>query len=270
MKSRVRFSGITLLWIILPVIAFAQGTVADYERANNLRNKYQGLVVNIAERANWIGDTSRFWYRKSVKGGNEFVLYDAETLARKPAFDHARLAASLSAASGEKVTALTLPFPTINFVDQEQAIEFITRDVKWKCELANYSCNKTDAPDRLRPRGGLAGPRYNQSDIAVPSPDKKWEAYVNNFNVFIRATGQKKEGFPLSLDGSEGNYYMIPMTAWSPDSQKLVVYRVRPGFRRQIHHVESSPADQVQPKYSTMDYEKSGAALDITRQDPLQ
>ncbi|MCI0666284.1 MAG: S9 family peptidase, partial [Acidobacteria bacterium] len=266
MKSRVSFCGVALLSIILPVIAGAQGTVADYERSNNLRSKYQGLIVNIAERANWIGDTSRFWYRKSVKGGYEFVLFDAETLARKPAFDHARLAASFSAASGDKkVTALTLPFPTITFVDQEQAIEFIISDVKWKCDLTGYSCTKSDAPDRLRPRGGLAGPRYTQSDPSVPSPDKKWEAYINNYNVYIRATGQKKDVFPLSLDGSEGNYYMIPSTAWSPDSQKLVVYRVRPGFRRKIHHVESSPGDQVQPKYSSMDYAKPGDALDIPR-----
>ena len=266
MKSRVRLGGIALLSIILPVIAGAQGTVADYERSNNLRSRYEGLVVNIAERANWIGDTSRFWYRKSVKGGYEFVLFDAQTLARKPAFDHARLAASLSAASGDKkVTALALPFPTITFVDQEQAIEFIISDVKWKCDLTGYSCAKSEAPDRLRPRGGLAGPRYNQADPSVPSPDKKWEAYINNYNVFIRATGQKKDVFPLSLDGSEGNYYMIPSTAWSPDSQKLVVYRVRPGFRRKIHHVESSPTDQIQPKYSSMDYAKPGDALDIPR-----
>ena len=63
-----------------------------------LRNKFQALAVNIPDRVNWIESTSRFWYRKSVKGGNEFVLVDAETLAKKPAFDHERLAAALSAA----------------------------------------------------------------------------------------------------------------------------------------------------------------------------
>jgi hypothetical protein len=52
-----------------------------------LRNKFQALAVNVPDRANWIEKTSRFWYRKAVKGGTEFVLVDAETLARKPAFD---------------------------------------------------------------------------------------------------------------------------------------------------------------------------------------
>src|SRR4030095_13653829 len=87
-----------LLWLLLlPIIANAQVTQADYERAANLRNKLQNLTVNVPERANWIGQTTRFWYRKSVKGGNEFVVVDAETLAKRPAFDHEKLAASLSA-----------------------------------------------------------------------------------------------------------------------------------------------------------------------------
>ncbi len=69
----------TLFFLAIP--AQAQGTLNDYQRANSLRDKYQSLAINIAERANWIEKTSRFWYRKSVKGGSEFVLVDAETLA---------------------------------------------------------------------------------------------------------------------------------------------------------------------------------------------
>ena len=112
--SRIFAKAIVILCLLLlPALIYAQGTQADYERANKLRDKYQGLAVNIVERTNWIGTANRFWYRKSVKGGNEFVLVDAETLVKKPAFDHEKLAASLSSASGEKFTALTLPFVTI-------------------------------------------------------------------------------------------------------------------------------------------------------------
>ena len=76
-----------LLVSILPTVIHAQVTQADYERAASLRNRFQGLAVNIVDRPTWIGKTSRFWYRKSVKGGNEFVVVDAETLTKKPAFD---------------------------------------------------------------------------------------------------------------------------------------------------------------------------------------
>src|SRR5262245_65124315 len=76
------------LLLLLPAFANAQGTPADYERAAGLREKFQGLVAGAPDRANWIEKTRRFWYRKSVKGRYEFVMVDAENLAKKPAFDH--------------------------------------------------------------------------------------------------------------------------------------------------------------------------------------
>lgn len=69
--------------------------------------------------------------------------------------------------------------------------------------------------------------------------------------------------FALSFDGSEGNSYALTSVAWSPDSKKLAAYRVRPGYHRKIQYIESSPADQVQPKYFVMEYSKPGDALDI-------
>ena len=53
--------------------------------------------------------------------------------------------------------------------------------------------------------------------------------------------------------------------AWSPDSKQLAAYRVRPGYKREVHYVESSPADQLQPKHSTREYAKPGDALDIAQ-----
>jgi dipeptidyl aminopeptidase/acylaminoacyl peptidase len=272
---RPSFRPITLFWslLLLTSIAGAQGTRADYERAENLRERSEGLAFNIPDRPNWIGETGRFWYRKTVKGGHEFVLFNAESLDRKPAFDHERLAASLSAASpsgGAKYTALTLPFATFSFVDEERAIEFSFRDARWRCDLAGYSCKELGQVTRRQPGSALVGPRYDQSKAPKASPNGKWEAYVNNFNVFLRPKDQrnlegKTEGFPLSSDGSEGNYYALDSLVWSPDSQKLAVYRVRPGYHRKVHYVESSPSDQLQPKYSTIEYAKPGDALDIPR-----
>ena len=54
-------------------------------------------MIDAAERPSWINESNRFWYRKSVEGGNSFMLVDAATQAKGPAFDHERLAAALSA-----------------------------------------------------------------------------------------------------------------------------------------------------------------------------
>jgi dipeptidyl aminopeptidase/acylaminoacyl peptidase len=248
--------------ILLPVTIHGQGTIADYERATSLRNKVQRLATHIPERANWIGKTSRFWYRKSVKGGNEFVLVDAVTATKKSAFDHERLAASLSLASGEKYTAVTLPFNSFTFTDNEQAIEFEIGETKWKCTLADYVCKKSEPVSRRNRPPGIPGPRYPLPESPAASPDGKWEAVANNFNVYLRAKG-KKDASPLSFDGSEGNYYtFLQAGSWSPDSKKFVAYRIRPGYNRKIQYVESSPIDQLQPKYSVIDYAKPGDALD--------
>jgi dipeptidyl aminopeptidase/acylaminoacyl peptidase len=267
-----------MFWLLflLPAFANAQGTPADYERAAGLREKFQGLVAGAPDRANWIEKSSRFWYRKAVKGGYEFVMADAETRAKKPAFDHEKLAAALSESlpSGdEAITALRLPFNEITFVDGERAIEVNARGSRWRCDLAAYKCKKSDAPAFGRFGGraggapgtlnGIPGPRYNfpQSADAKVSPDGKWEAWVNNFNVWVRAKG-KRDGVALSHDGSEGNYYAMASLGWSPDSKMVAAYRVRPGYQRKLDYVESSPADQLQPKYHTIEYAKPGDALD--------
>ena len=94
----VVIAGFVFAPLVTALPALAQGTVADYQRAMGLRDKYQGLAPNVAEPATWIEKTPRFWYRKSVKGGNEFVLVEAGTEQKRPAFDHEKLAAALTAA----------------------------------------------------------------------------------------------------------------------------------------------------------------------------
>ncbi len=245
--------------------AFGQGTLADYQRANGLRARVEGLTVNAPERAAWI-DNGGFWYRKAVRGGHEFVVVDAGAGSKSPAFDHARLAASLSAAAGQKYTALTLPFQSVTFVENRSAVEFVAVESRWRVKVTDYTATKLGpAAPGFRRGGGGPPPRPPQSepsDGSRTSPDGKWEAFIQNYNVFLREKGNK-DATPLSFDGSEGNHYAPASLAWSPDSARLAAHRVRPGYGRKIHFIESSPADQLQPKYSTRDYAKPGDALEV-------
>jgi len=293
----------SMIWLVLaPCLVHAQGTAADYQHAEEARQKYQGLATGIPGAVTWI-DAERFWYRRSVKGGNEFVLVDARSQSKTPAFDHEKLAASVSAAAGQKYSPITLPFTAIEFADGGRAIEFAAAGAEWKCQLSDYACTKTgpiraapgrggqgpdpggpddaagefhndvadgmvvSSPEYLSPQQGAgrgAGGAAAGQDAVRASPDGNWEAFIRNFNVFLRATGAGG-ATPLSLDGSEGNYYTFQSITWSPDSKHLVAYRVRPGYRREVHYVESSPADQVQPKHSTRVYAKPGDAVDVAR-----
>lgn len=279
-RSSLIWRCVLLTIFLLPVIAQAQGKLADYDRANNLRKTFQDSALNVPDRANWIEKTNRFWYRKSVKGGNEVLLVDAETKLKKQAFDHDRLATSLSAAAGEKFTGVTLPVNALTFVDSGQAVQFIVGETRWRCDLSDYSCKKVGPafPGFLSGRQILLGrtmqplaqslgssQQAQTEDQPKSSPDGKWEAFIKNYNVFVRAKSDAKNEFALSFDGSEGNYYALYSVAWSPDSKKLAAYRVQPGYHRKIDYVQSSPADQLQPKYWTLDYAKPGDALDVER-----
>ena len=95
------------------------------------------------------------------------------------------------------------------------------------------------------------------------SPDKKFEALIQNYNIYVRPAGQTRDGFMLSTDGSEGNAYTFNSIRWSPDSKKIAAFRRRPGYERLVHYVQSSPTDQLQPKHSTNFYRKPGDVVDF-------
>ncbi len=341
---------------------WAQGTLGDYQRAQGLQAKARGLVVNSPGAVTWIGNSGHFWYPRTVKGGTEFILADASSGSKKPAFDHDKLAAAISTATGRKYTGLTLPFAPqagrggaagrgagaattapLTFADDEQSIQFGTGGSMFKCSLADYTCAKNGAipanagrgarggapeadeepaPEYLSelggdpvdgleyqpfPQQGGGGGAFGRGQAAcAPRPqgqaggqgggrggrggrgaaaavtdetpacrsfDGKWDAVIENYNVFLKAVGSNEPATPLSFDGSEGNYYSLRSVAWSPDSKKLAAYHTRPGFDRQVHYIQSSPADQVQPKHFTTStltaaaiggmYRKPGDALDI-------
>ena len=46
---------VSLLLILVPTAVGAQGTRADYERADSFNARTRGLVVDVAEAPNWIG-----------------------------------------------------------------------------------------------------------------------------------------------------------------------------------------------------------------------
>ncbi|WP_304644235.1 DPP IV N-terminal domain-containing protein, partial [uncultured Muribaculum sp.] len=93
----------------------------------------------------------------------------------------------------------------------------------------------------------------------IASPDGTKEAYIKNDNVYVRdrATGAEKQ---LSLDGTLGNYYSSYIR-WSPDSKKVAAMKIRPVEKRYVYYVESSPADQLQPKLHKQEYAKPGDEL---------
>ena len=274
-RRAVALATVLLPLATLPAELRAVVDRADYERALSLQEKYRGLVLHLPDEVEWIEGTDRFVYRRTVPGGHEFIVVDAEKQTRQPAFDDARLAAALTKELGEPVKAEILPFSRLHLEENGAALEFVRDGSKerWRCELTGYTCGKLPAPPGS-PTADDDGeydstpPAVNGSAHALASPDSNWVAFVENYNVVVRAAHAspaeaERETVRLSWDGSENNYYSLATLAWSPDSKYLAAYRIRPGYRREIHYIESSPGDQLQPKHSTMVYPKAGDVLSL-------
>jgi dipeptidyl aminopeptidase/acylaminoacyl peptidase len=238
-------------------------SAADYARARGLSERYTSAATGAAEGPTWSGP-NRLTYRKSVDGGYTFILVDASDRAapvKRDAFDHARLAAALNGvdtSARPRATARRLPFTTVRFSDDAARIAFTAWNAEWSCTVTEYRCTKSPQRNSQPSGGASSAPRE------VTAPDGKRIAYVANYNVYVRPTGSSPDsGTALSTDGSEGNPFVAQTLAWSPDSRRLAAQRVRPGYRRLVRYVESSPADQVQPKYFERVYAKPGDVLDL-------
>src|SRR5581483_5180368 len=73
--------------------ATAQGTLADYERAQQfLPWNARKLVFEAQVDPHWIGDSDRFWYENEKPGGKEYILIDPEKNTRGAVSEHDRSA----------------------------------------------------------------------------------------------------------------------------------------------------------------------------------
>lgn len=257
-----------------PGAARAQGLPADYDRAERVGARVQGKLARDRVTPHWFAGNDRFWYRVPLLDGRrEFVVVEATGGARRPAFDHARLAATLGKELGKPVEADRLPVDSI-LIEDDGAIRFaaVGTDKAFRYDPATDALKPAEAPaappaeepeDGPPRRRGSGNRERPPAPADVDSPDGKWAAFLKGHDLYLRekATGAET---PIRTEGveKEGRNHGV---YWSPDSTKLVAVRVTPGDDRKVFLVESSPKDQLQPKLSSYDYLKPGDRVPIDR-----
>ncbi len=95
------------------------------------------------------------------------------------------------------------------------------------------------------------------------SPGSRWKMVFRDHNAFLvhRDSGSEH---PLTSDGISGLGYGPPVS-WSPDGNWVVLTRTKSGDDREVHVVESSPADRLQPRLMSYDYLKPGDQVPISK-----
>jgi dipeptidyl aminopeptidase/acylaminoacyl peptidase len=255
---RARLFRLSVLAILAqPPTSWAQQP--DYQRAeqfltwNALRLVYHDQVTPTFYR-----DSTRFWYRVHTPRGEEFVTVSPTTGSRVLLWDNARLAVALSTAGDTAFDPVKLPFRTFQF-DQdgkdEHTIRVTVGKRGFRCDLAAYHCAVTDTlPDRTR---------------FVRSPDDRWDAFIANYNVWIRPVAGG-DSVQLTTDGEARYGYGTesprptqvirhqvshPTVVWSPDSKRLAVFRYD---ERRVQDIDLISFTSQRPKHYAYPYALPG------------
>lgn len=219
------------LLLICATTVHAQGTLDDYRSADSfLPWNVEKLYSSGNVQPYFVAKRGTFLYDSVTRDGNTFFEVNPAAKTRVPVFDHAKLALALHAASGEQYDPKHLPLRSVDFTPDDRQVRLSLRGGgDWICDLASYVCTNPQYP--------------GAASHELPSPDGKWVAYVEGYNVFARST-ESGEVAQLSHDGQENYDYgrddyspdfllqngdtphKPPISAiWSPDSRKLFTYR---------------------------------------------
>ncbi len=139
---------------------------------------------------------------------------------------------------------------------------------------------RSDASETSRDRDSVS------RDDAV-SPDGRWKAIVRGHNLWLHpANNEAREPARLSEDASAGNTFQkdasrqrslelqysqadapdeLADVRWSPDSRFVLAFQTVPADERRVYYVESSPADQLQPKLQSYPYAKAGDQIPVAK-----
>ena len=258
-KFYQRVGVVAALALVLPGVAWGQGTLEDYERAAELERLTRDTVHRDSVRPRWFDDGSGFVYRNDLPGDRrEFVRVDAEAGVREPAFDHQRLAAALREAGHSEVEADRLPLRNWNYERDPVAVTFRVDSATYRWEAGSEGLF-----EEARERDEAAPPEEKAEDAEDEKTRERREAVIRDDNVVLLDHDTGGE-YPLTVDGTGEDGYSDTIR-WSPDREKFVAMRTRRAETRRVHFVESSPEDQLQPRLHELRYPKPGDPIDIAK-----
>ncbi|MBG49767.1 MAG: S9 family peptidase [Pseudozobellia sp.] len=246
--------------LIFSQIAFSQGTLSEYKSAISVDSTYRNKVFNTPNSFHWLG-SDLLLYKNNTENGFTYLLVNVNEGTQLPLFDHEVVARKLTEKFDEKVNSDSLDLSDFTFKIASRQLTFHYEESIVEYSLRTNEILSIKPLDKHDNRNrGYWGNRFDEKgNKPVYSPDSTQVAFIKNDNLFIENKKTEEES-QLSFDGSPGNFYSSYIK-WSPDGEKIMAYKVKPGDDRKIYFVESSPKEQLQPKLQSRDYLKPGDEL---------
>jgi hypothetical protein len=179
MHGAARFSALAALAATLFGAGALSAQKPDYSRADLMRVAAR-YVFGTSVIPRLIEDSVRFWYTSSARGDRTVTyVVDPRTASKRQLFDNTRLAAALSLAADTIVDSNRLPTFTVE--DTAKVVELRMRRKVFRCTIATYACEGQDTLVWAMNRAVKFGPDY-----AIRSPDKKWDVFLYDYNLYAR------------------------------------------------------------------------------------
>ncbi|MCL1635023.1 S9 family peptidase [Luteimonas sp. SX5] len=200
-------------------------TKDDYARAERKLAYNTAPLVDHAVDPNWL-DNGKLWYRDHDAKGDRFLQMDVATGNIAPAFDQAKLAKALGKATGKPVKAEKLPVTGYE-IAADGRYDISLRSGSYLCDLKGRgTCVAKDGKEK-------SGDAKNDGP-GVRSPDKKREAFIRDWNLWVRDVAGGKET-QLTRDGVKDYGYATDnagwthsdraILVWSPDSKQIATFQ---------------------------------------------
>jgi dipeptidyl aminopeptidase/acylaminoacyl peptidase len=225
----------------------------DYAQAARfLSYNTEPLVDHAVQTVDWLDDT-HFWYRDHDAAGDHYLQMDVTTGKATALFDQGQMAAALTKASGKPADAAKLSI-TAYSPRVDGRVEVTVRGKHYVCDVAGGTIGCVDRA-KLADRGKEPG---------MLSPDKKTEAFVRDWNLWVRdvATGKETQ---LTTDGVKDYGYATQnagwthgdglIARWAPDSRKIATYRQD---QRQVGEMYTVSSRVGHPKLDAWKYPLPG------------
>lgn len=245
---------------------------ADYQRAvasmwGNFNNK---KVFNHNAQPLWARDSSGVMFLSLSHTGQNYLKVNWKNKKIEPLLDQERLAKILSDTLRITVKANELPWQ-IQAYPNAKTLEFSTAGKNYALDLENYTLKR------------ITRPAFNPFESK--SPDGKWIAYTENYNLYIKSTADgsvrqlstKGErlyeygsfyGWSDIIEGENGERPRRFRVNWSPDSKWIQTNIADMRIAKKMYLLDWSQDDLFKPKLLGY-YRGSPGDTDMVRMIPV-
>jgi dienelactone hydrolase/WD40 repeat protein len=197
-------------------------TAQDYRQAERyMPYNATPLVDHMVSTVHWL-DGTHFWYVDHDASGDHYLRMDAANGKAEPLLDQGKFAAALAKAGKKDVKADKLRISDFR-VAADGRDEITIGDTHYLCDL-KAAGNCVDRATLVK----------TGKEPGVLSPDRKQEAFIRNWNLWVRdvATGKETqlttdgvENFGYATDNAGWKHTDKAILEWSPDSRHIATFQ---------------------------------------------